>query len=331
MNGSTDPPPAHAFKDRSGGLLLFGILLVAIGGLCAIFALLAILGQSVGPEPTGNPAGNGSLAPMVLMYAGLAALFITLGVGSIMARRWARTLTLIVAWAWLVAGICSVAFAAYLLPRLLTAPPPGGQEVPAGILQIITAVTVVMISVFFVLVPGLLVLFYRSRHVKATCEARDQVERWTDACPPDVLGLSLGLGLSSAWMALTPLFVTPVVPLFGTFIAGAPAGGAMLAFAAVWAYCTWATYRMRPDGWWLALVTIVVAMASAMVTFVRRDPLEMYRLAGYPEAQIAQMRQLGFLSDAWLLATAAASSLLAVGYLLWVRKYFRRRSPEARA
>jgi len=38
----------------------------------------------------------------ILFYALLAVLFVWLGIGSIMARRWARALVLVSSWFWLV-------------------------------------------------------------------------------------------------------------------------------------------------------------------------------------------------------------------------------------
>jgi len=49
-------------------------------------------------------------------------------------------------------------------------------------------------GLLFIVLPGGLILVYQSRHTKATCEARDPVPRWTDACPLPVLALSLMLG-----------------------------------------------------------------------------------------------------------------------------------------
>ena len=48
-------------------------------------------------------------------------------------------------------------------------------------------------SILFIVVPGILVIFYRSPHVLATGQTRHPSPSWTDACPLPVLGKSPGL------------------------------------------------------------------------------------------------------------------------------------------
>ena len=52
-------------------------------------------------------------------------------------------------------------------------------------------IALLFLGVFFVILPAVWIFFYKSRQVKATCEARDPVARWTDACPLPVLALCL--------------------------------------------------------------------------------------------------------------------------------------------
>ena len=68
-------------------------------------------------------------------------------------------------------------------------------------------------AVMYVIIPGVLVMFYGSKHVKATCELWDPQIRWTDKCPLPVLALSLVAGLSAAWMPLAG-FYGWIVPFF---------------------------------------------------------------------------------------------------------------------
>ncbi len=72
---------------------------------------------------------------------------------------------------------------------------------PAAITGMVIGMTI-FFFVFFVLVPAVWMFFYQSRHVKATCEARDPVTRWTDACPLPVLGFCLW-----TWLAVPMMLV----------------------------------------------------------------------------------------------------------------------------
>ena len=120
---------------------------------------------------------------------------IWLGIGSIKARRWARALLLIFSWSWLIMGIFMTAIMPFVMAKVFANLPPDaktGQPAmpPAAITAMVIGMTLFFV-VFFVLVPAVWTFFYNSRHVKATCEARDPVTRWTDACPLPVLGFCL--------------------------------------------------------------------------------------------------------------------------------------------
>jgi hypothetical protein len=273
-------------------------------------------------QATGAPVAYRQILPAVAMYGGLAAAFVWLGIGSILARRWARALVLILAWLWLLTGVITVGFMIAFLPKILAASS-SGSPIPAVAQVMMLVVMLGILSVCFIVVPGLLVLFYRSPHVKATCAAQDPVTRWTEACPLPVLGLSLVLAFGAVSM-LPMLVFNCVAPCFGRLVSGPPGALIIFAMIAVWSYCARAVYRLQPAGWWTILIVFSVMTVSALVTFARVDLLEMYRLMGYPEEQIKQIEQYNFLFKGgnmlWLMS---ASVLPVFGYLLYVKKFFR--------
>jgi glucan phosphoethanolaminetransferase (alkaline phosphatase superfamily) len=117
-----------------------------------------------------------------------------------------------------------------------------------------------------------------------------------------------------------------VMPFFGTFLTDAPAAMFCLALAALWSYAAWLIYQVKPQGWWLIMIAMVVFMASGLATFARHDWLEMYQLMGYPQAQIDQIQKAGLLAGnrmRWLMACSALPFLV---YLLFIKKYFRAKS-----
>jgi len=97
-------------------------------------------------------------------------------------------------------------------------------------------------GIFFVIVPAIWIFFYGSRHVKATCEARDPVIRWTDACPLPVLGLCLWycFRANDAGHAIAG---HGVMPFFGMFLTGLP-GTLFVWSRALWAYAAWLLYQL---------------------------------------------------------------------------------------
>ena len=78
-----------------------------------------------------------------------------------------------------------------------------------------------------------------------------------------------------------------------------------LAIAALWSYAAWLLYKLDVRGWWLILIALCVFMVSALMTLAQHDMMEMYRLMGYPEAQMEQMQKSGLLIGNrmnWLMA-----------------------------
>jgi hypothetical protein len=319
---------APDYKDRSRSLVVFGVFTILLGTLAGMMVPLMLLGQLINAKNT-NAAG-GSLAmllPALLVYGGLAVVLVWLGIGSIKARRWARALLLVLAWSWLVMGVVMVAVMMVVFPKILaninTNMPAGQPGLPPAATGVIMVIAGLILGFIFILIPAVWVFFYGSRHVKATCEARDPVPRWTDACPLPVLALSLWLSFGVPMLALMPVTSHGVVPFFGTFLAGAAGGVFYLLMAVIWAWAAWRLYRLDVCAWWVVLVVLVLFFASNLLTYMHHDVVEMYRLMGYPEAQIERMQKSGLMTGnrmAWL---TGCSMLPFLGYLLYVKKYLR--------
>ena len=114
-----------------------------------------------------------------------------------------------------------------------------------------------------------------------------------------------------------------VMPFFGYLLSGLPGGILILAIIALWAYCAWAIYHLKADGWWITLIAFGAVLVSAVLTFARIDLMDMYRLMGYPEQQIEQMQKYNFLTGHNLMWLVPLWSLPFFGYLFFVKKYFR--------
>jgi hypothetical protein len=322
----TAPP---AYKDRSTGLTVFGILTLLLGGLAGLLTLLMVLGQTLAAKaPNAPPVNTSGLMLGMAMYAGLAVVLIWLGIGSIQKRRWARALLLIFSWSWLVMGVFMTAVMPFFMSKVFANLPPnaktGQPAMPPGAITVMVIGMTIFFLVFFVLVPALWIYFYGSRHVKATCEARDPVPGWTDACPLPVLGFCLWTWLAVPMMLLMPLVGHAVMPCFGEFITGLPAGLFCLVISAVWGVAGWWLYRLDARGWWLILGGMTVFMVSALLTYANHDISEMYQLQGLPPAQIEQMQKMGLFTSGRLGWFTALFTLPFLGYLVFIKKYLRK-------
>ncbi|HEU6449387.1 MAG TPA: hypothetical protein VFV23_13225 [Verrucomicrobiae bacterium] len=270
------------------------------------------------------------LLPSMAAYLALMVAMIWLGVGSIMARRWARALLLIFAWVWLVIGIVTMAGMIIWLPKFFANirdnMPPNQPPMPGGAEIFVIGFMILFLGFFFILLPAVWVFFYRSPHVKATCEARDPEARWTDACPLPVLVMPALTLFSLPLMVLIGLSGNCVMPFFGVFISGITAGAFCIAIGALSVYFSWLIYRLQPLGWWLALTAMVLFMISGWLTFARHDLAEMYQLMNFPPEQIELIQKTG-MPDLirWFMPLSAAPFVI---YLLFIKRYFRKTAAQ---
>ncbi len=319
MNDLQDSPTASpAFRDRTTGLVVFGILEILCGCVAALMAPLVVFGRVLAKRVSEAPFMWRTTLFAVAMYIGLAAFLIWLGIGSIRRRRWARSLSLVLGWSWLVVGAISTGVVGLVVPGAT------GSHV-VGIL----AVTLAVLACPMILVPGALVFFYRSPDVKATCDASQPYASWTDACPLPVLGAALWLTFGAATYLLTAASGQAVLPVVATVLVGLPAALASAPLAAVWLYAAWSLYRLRWTGWWLAVVCSVFAALGGAITYMRVDLLDVYRRMGYSEQQLAAMRLSPITSGPGLAVSLTLVCLLTLAYLLWIRKYFPAPGKEA--
>ena len=130
------PPTRHPprdFRDRRTGLIVFGILTVCLGGLCALVVPLMLFGQAWPAPRQGGTAAGGT--PSMLQSASRRARRGSGVVGDrlLLTRRWARALILIFGWSFLVVGVISMIAVGLLLPGSSDpASPAGPRRCPAG-------------------------------------------------------------------------------------------------------------------------------------------------------------------------------------------------------
>jgi hypothetical protein len=328
MIAQPPPIPPAPFKDRKTGLVVFGILTALIGAVCALFVALIFLAQAVAARTTvaGPPGAN--ILPGIIFFGFMAVILVWLGIGSIKARRWARALLLVFAWSWLLMGTFSLTLLLIMLPRMIAniraASPAGRTEMPPGAKIIVIVVAAVMVFTMYIVLPGVWALFYGRKDVKRTCELRDPKPRWTDRCPLPVLGVSLWLLLGALMMLAMPFAFHGIFPLFGTFLFGWPGIIVYMVLTVLWMYTAWALYRLDRRGWWVLFVVMTTLSVSAFITYSRHDLIEIYRIAGYSEAQLTQLQRVNVLNGAYISWISLICTVPFLLYLLYIRKFFRR-------
>lgn len=190
-------------------------------------------------------------------------------------------------------------------------------------MAVVLGATLGLLALSSVVIPGVMIYFYESKNVKATFAARDPGPTWTDACPPEVLTMSLWTGLGGVSMLFVPLTGNGVVPAFGRLVSGVPGAAVSVVLAVLWVYSGWAMYKLRVSGWWIAMLTLSLGFVSAVVTFAQVNPSELYRAMGVPEVQVALLEQMGYDNElvvGWMCLIAVPF----LGYMVYLKRHFSR-------
>lgn len=306
--------PVSPYRDRRTALLIAGVLEILLGvGSWLMAALMIWVASKVAAQGAGS---TGSMVPGMAVYGIAGLVFVTLGVGSIRARRWARALWLVVSSFWLICGVLAAAVVALLMASV------------AGVESILLIAILSFFAVFMIGLPASLLAFYRSPHVKATCEAAAPEPCWTDGCPLPVLGAALwfaSMTLTLPWMGW---LYGGLYPFFGHFVRGAAGHGLWIASGLLSGIATYGIYRRIHTLWLLGLVLVLVQGISATVTYAVVDPKELFAAMGIEGAALEQIERMGMIRPSYMIGSVAAAILPMVGLLLWARACFPKRSTE---
>ena len=158
---------ARSYADRTPILVLIGVLLLLVGVVAALLGpaeMYCFYLFSEGGRFHYEGFGFGSMmfasiAWQILGYYAIAALCIPLGYGHLRLRRWARLLTISLLWcSWIVGIPLLVVFLSMLSVKELS--------------SAVAILVVIALGLAYLIVPGAMIRFYRSRSVVRTFEAR---------------------------------------------------------------------------------------------------------------------------------------------------------------
>jgi hypothetical protein len=306
--------------DRRVGLIAFGTLLI-IGGLLMLAAApLVLVSQLLLPLAGAAGAGmpTAQLVGVVVALLAMGSGVITLGIGSIRCRRWARALVLAIA------GICAAFGLLGMVSLLLIGTGAFGpmmDSMPAGAGVALVVAMASTALIMYVVLPGTFILFYRGWHVKRTCEVAQPAPSWTDRLPVTVLAAALVLAARPVF-GLMSLLAAPMVPCFGYLLHGWPAVPVILVLDVVFLVVAWQIYRLRPVGWWLAIGLTVTGALSSILTYSRVSADELVAIMEYTDQQRAAMEMWSVPLTEQILIGAAGHAILFSAYLFYVRHAF---------
>ncbi len=314
-------PPAP-FKNRRAALIVAGILEILMG--LAAFGLVALIFVSFRMAAAQGGVSMASFIPGALTYGAAGIIFVCLGIGSLMARRWARALWVVLSIGWLAIGILSFLFLIIWLPSFLRNVL-GAANAPPNALTIALVVACGLVGVFMVLLPLALLLFYRGRNVRRTCEAAQPEADWTDRCPLPVLSAAMWIGTLAVLYAAIGFAYGGMFPFFGQMIHGWPGVILWLVMAAAIGGAAVGLYRGRMDAWWSAMALLVILAVSSVVTYLHVDISEFYAAMGLQGPQMAQLEQMGLMSRGYLIWSSLGMLVPYLALLAWALSALRRR------
>jgi hypothetical protein len=315
------------YADRSTGLTVFGIGEIVLGFFALLAIPLTLLGAVLARKTMGTlPAGT--YVQSVATDLAAAVLLITLGMGSIQAKRWARTLNLIAAWLGLVIGVVSTIVMTVVIPagfmggmQAAAARNPGLPPMSRAFIAVILTGMIVFVAVFFVAVPLAYVVFFGRKDVEETCKRRDPMEHWTERRPLPVLAVSLIFAFGAVYY-LSLSMTLPFMPFFGRYLVGFAGGAACVVVAALNAALAVALYRMKPAAWWIAAGLLVLRCVSSAITFPRANLLAAYSKLGWSGRQLEMLSRNPALRSGATMWTSLVYMLILLGYMIGIRKYF---------
>ena len=328
------PPPTHT--DRSTGLVIFGVIQIILGLMAALMIPLVALGALFSRLAPGGSMRPGQYVSASVTYLFFATGLVWLGIGSMRTKRWARALTLVISWYWLIVGVLITILLTAVLPvsmkaalqvqRNTAGAPP--TAVPTGVMAVILTIIIVFCAIVLVVIPIAFVVFYSREDVAATCRYRDPVEPWTDRTPLPVLGASVVFFVGALYLLVTG-FSTPVFPFFGHYLTGIAGFACFLALALLDGVLAVVLFRLKPAGWWIAVLSVPIRLLSMGLTYTRADLMQAYSKMGMSDAQLQVLQSSPFLRSHVILWWSLLSLVIFFGYLLWLKRYFKAPVPAA--
>ncbi|MBN1384140.1 MAG: hypothetical protein JW983_04570 [Elusimicrobia bacterium] len=305
------------FKDRKTGLVIFGILQIILGIVCALMIPLMIFSMVMRGSSSANMYATTTTTtiPGITFYVLFAVGFIWLGIGSIKARRWARALVLVISWIWIICGISGMLFMIFIMPDMYS-------RMPEKAAHFMKYFMIIFLSILYIIIPGANILFYGRKDVKLTCESRDPAIRWTDKCPLPVLAMSI---IFAGWTPSMLLmgFYGWAIPFFGFILSGIPGLIIILIVMLLAGYVAWGSYKLDIKAWWGAVLLTIIWSVSAIITFLQKGIYELYEKMNFPEQQLAVMKQYDIMQGSTMSWYIGLNAIVFLVFLIYIKKYFK--------
>ncbi|MGA9351918.1 MAG: hypothetical protein WBW48_24370 [Anaerolineae bacterium] len=304
------------YRDRRPILAVIGGLLLLIGIAAALLGPLEMYCFYLFSEGgrfhyEGFGFGSfmfGNIASQIVGYYLIAIVFIPLGYGHLKIRRWARTLALALLGFWLVVGVPLIV--AFLFVAVTA------KDLSLAVVLIM----LVVLALSYLVAPGLLIWFYRSRNVRLTFETKDPKTYWVERFPIPVLVLC-SLYLFYIIVLHILIFFNGIFPLFGVLLVDIQ-GILLLDILIVCLACLiWGTFRLRTWAWWGSVIYFGLITSSSILTLCRSSLSDILSRMKFAPTEMEALQGLPF--QGWHLAAfIGIPLLLTLGLIILSKRYF---------
>jgi hypothetical protein len=250
----------------------------------------------------------GNIACQIIGYYLIAALCIPLGYGHLKVRRWARTFSLTLLGCWLVVGapLTVVFFLILVTAKELT--------------LFAALIAVIFLALSYLVIPVLLIRFYRSRNVRLTFEARDPRSYSIEKFPLPILVLC-SLFLFYAVALHVPIFFNGIFPLFGILLFGLQ--GILLIDVSIMCLLglAWGILKRKNWAWWGSLIYFVLLILSLILTFSGYSFSDILAGMVFPPTEMEALQGVPF-HGLHIAALIGIPLPITLGLIIFSKRYF---------
>ena len=248
-------------------------------------------------------------------YYVIAALCIPVGIGHLKLRRWALTLTRLYSWFWLGAGILLAGNLLLLIPAALS------LDISREVLIFRLLAVGVAGLITLILLPILALWFYQSETVRSVFESYDPETYWTERYPFPLLALLLLFAIMIIVLHVA-YFFQGAFPLFGGIVLGRQSAYILSLCILVLGVLMYGIARLRVWAWWGSLATIALLLVSSALSFSRHGLYDIIQMMELPAYEVELLEAMALLHDYNLVGLVVPPLLVALGLLVYSRRYF---------
>lgn len=242
-------------KQRESGMVVLGLTQLSFGALGMLGTVIGFIDGLITlyteglkyDQPTFDDASS------LWGYFWISAFLIFLGIGTINAYRWTRSLAIAVAWIMFIAALTNVV-TGVRLSLLLSTLSQAGVDLyhETGGTAFKPVIIYISLCRWLLGLALLMVFAYSNKRVRATCERLHPEPCWTDRLPMSVLFLTCLMVISGMW---TLNWLKPVQLSFHEIpmsMLVKNVGVLLLVFTCF--LSAWGLFRLKLWGWWVGLL-----------------------------------------------------------------------------